>query len=113
MVRKDNLLRRTNIEKKKKYAKLSQPCRLHLPKLPFLNCDLKITTLMKSAFSTLEIVGWRKYVGDPNPHLITYLIFKVRYKVYRTRRSTRKQALRASPTEKKILHERSILSLLT
>ena len=61
---------------------------------------------MNSAFSTLETVRWRRYVGDPNPHLvelITYLItylkdksyimsstltlskvrYKVRYKVYR------------------------------
>ena len=27
------------------------------------------------------LVRWRQCVGDPNPHLIMYLIFKVRYKV--------------------------------
>ena len=40
-----------------------------------------LSGLMNSAFSTLLKVCYWTYVIDPNPHLITYLIFKVRYKV--------------------------------
>ena len=40
-----------------------------------------LSGLMNSAFSTLLKVCYWTYVIDPNPHLITYLIFKVHYKI--------------------------------
>ena len=34
---------------------------------------------MNSAFSTLETVRWRKYVGDPNPHLVELIAYLITY----------------------------------
>ena len=45
------------------------------------NCKQQPAGSMNSAFSALLKVRYWTYVMDPNPHLITYLIFKVRYKV--------------------------------